>query len=405
MSPADRLVSLLGIQGRRPELGPDWLALAEQLEARAFVEASEACVEQAVSVAPQDAQVLCRAAGMKLQSGAFLAAESLARRALEVEPGSAFARSQLALCYLAQGRYEEGWPLADYRLHGHVGLPLEALERWPRWRGGSPAGRRLLVVGEQGHGDRIQFARYAEPLASAGARVDFAFAGAPLAGLLRSVPGLEAVHEDAPASGEYDSWIPILSLPGALGTRLATIPARVPYLAPAAERSRRWAPPIESASPPGALRIGVAWAGRPTHVFEHWRSIALSALAPLWSVGGCTWFSLQAGDAAPPVSGSPLVDLGRGFRDFEDTAAAITALDLVISVDTAVAHLAGALGKPVWLLLPSRGVDWRWMAGRTDSPWYPTMRLFRQSRPGDWAPVVAQLRERLPFELIRRAPR
>jgi hypothetical protein len=214
---------------------------------------------------------------------------------------------------------------------------------------------------------------------------------------LMDVDTLIGFDEPLP-SLHWDCWTPPLSIPFHCQTRLDSIPADLPYLSPERGKLEHWSSLLSQASFPADLRVGLVWKGSPLFENDADRSLpALDTLAPLGSIAGLRFFSLQKGageeDAAHPPTALPLVDLGPQISGFDDTAAIVANLDLVISVDTAVAHLAGAMGKPCWVLLPEYKTDWRWLSGRDDSPWYPgVMRLFRQPRMGDWTTVVAELR-------------
>ncbi|MGH9720879.1 MAG: glycosyltransferase family 9 protein, partial [Bryobacteraceae bacterium] len=248
----------------------------------------------------------------------------------------------------------------------------------------------ILVHAEQGLGDTIHFARLIGQVAARGGRVVFEVQPE----LLRLMRGLEGVAELVERGAElprFDCHSPLLSLPRSLGLRVNTIPAQAPYLAAEPALAERW----RTLRRAGCRHIGLVWAGNASHANDANRSIALAKLAPLAGIQNVEWFSLQKGSAArqAPPAGLNLRDLAPELHDFAGTAAAIVNFDLVITVDTAVAHLAGALGVPVWVLLP-HSPDWRWLLDRDDSPWYP-MRLFRQSAPGDWDGVFARVVENL----------
>ncbi|HMA52181.1 MAG TPA: tetratricopeptide repeat-containing glycosyltransferase family protein, partial [Magnetospirillaceae bacterium] len=302
---------------------------------------------------------------------------------------------------LAAAHYNEAFPRL---LLGELGPGLRKYEwRWrggckelgergfdrPQWQGGEVAGKTVLVHAEQGFGDSIQFCRYVPMLAARGARVVLQ---APQA-LLRLLSGLEGVSaliaedQDPP---EFDFHCPLMSLAAAFGTELDSVPAAIPYLRaePALERS--WRDRLADGTAP---KIGLVWAGSPLHPNDVNRSMPFSDLAPLNSVGGVRFYSLQGGQRQADLPGS-WRDLAPDLGDFTETAAALSQLDLLITVDTASAHLAGALGRPTWVLLPFVP-DWRWMIGRSDSPWYSSLRLFRQSKRGDWAGVMTQIVEAL----------
>jgi hypothetical protein len=286
-------------------------------------------------------------------------------------------------------QYESRWAVKSLKL-------LRRYADRPQWQGSeSVKGRVVLVHHEQGYGDSIQFSRYCAQLADRGASVVLS-APSPLHTLFKNLPGVrEVVAQGVDAT--FDFHCPLMSLPLALGTELATIPAPLRYLQAEAGAKQRWARRLKAKKTKPV--IGLAWAGRATHAKDGERSIAVTQCLPLLT-DRCQWVSLQkelrTADERS-LAGAPVIQrLGEELTDFADAAALIENLDLVISVDTAVAHLAGALGKPVWIILPWVA-DWRWLQDREDSPWYPTARLFRQTEPGDWAPVI----ERVAAEIQR----
>ncbi|HEY9872665.1 MAG TPA: hypothetical protein V6D12_04485, partial [Candidatus Obscuribacterales bacterium] len=257
----------------------------------------------------------------------------------------------------------------------------------PVWDGSNLEGRTILLHAEQGFGDTIQFIRYAPLVAGYQGRV-FVECYAPLIKLFKCIPGIEQLIVKGETLPEFDVHAPLMSLPGILGTTLETVPAEVPYLYPPI-------PPIQLAVPPETrLKVGIVWASKPNHPTTGRRSCPLSFFLNLQSIPGVALYSLQkdpvASDLAQLQQTGLVQDLSDQLHDFSDTASAVSQLDLVISVDTAVVHLAGALGQKVWLLL-SFIPDWRWMLGHEDSLWYPTMRLFRQESPGDWAGVFVRV--------------
>ncbi len=296
---------------------------------------------------------------------AFAAARRLA-------PADARIAYNHATALLKSGRLATGWAALAAR-HSLPGRPPPL--PGPRLTDLEIAGQTVLLRHDEGFGDTMQFIRYARPLAERGAKV---IAAMPPA-LLRIVATASGVAEVVPltAVSHYDRWAPLLDVPALFGD---DIPASTPYLR---------AEPAGPSLPP-RRRIGVVWAGDPRGVLDRQRSLPVTALDPLRALPGISWISLQK-DIVPPAW---MHDPMRGVRDFADTAAIIAQLDLVISVDTAVAHLAAALGKPVWLL-DRYDACWRWITGRTDSPWYPTLQIFRQSTPGDWPGVIASVSERL----------
>jgi len=374
------------------------LGLALQAEGQ-FVEAV-ACYERALAGKPEEAEIHNNL-GTALQSlGRPVAALASYRRALALRPDYPGARTNLATCLLLMGALRQGFEAFRARWEG-VDSPLRMPELpRPLWEGESLAGRSILVHCEQGMGDSLHFIRYAPLLAERAGRV-IVLTPPALARLFRSIPGIEIV-EAPPAAAEFDCHIPLLCLPRLFGTELATVPAAIPYLAAEPDKVRHWAARLA----PYRQRalIGLVWAGAPraqdrlAHAVDRRRSLRLDALAPLGGIEAVQFVSLQKGppaaEAALPTCRLGLVDVTGELDDFADTAALVGNLDLVISVDTSVAHLAGALGKPVWLLSRFDGC-WRWLLDRDNSPWYPTMRLFRQPAPGDWDSVVRAVRQAL----------
>jgi hypothetical protein len=260
----------------------------------------------------------------------------------------------------------------------------------PLWSGESLDGKTILLYAEQGFGDAIQFLRYVPQVAAYGGRIVLRLHRF-LVRLAATLPGDMTIVTPGTRLPDFDVWCPLLSVPRILETRLDRIPGEVPYLFPRPALIERWQ--RRFAGLPGR-RIGLAWAGDPRHINDFRRSIGLERLKQLFAISGNSWVSLQKGprarDHLAQLAPSTLLDISDELGDFADTAGAIANLDLVIAADTAVAHLAGALAKPMWTLVPF-SPDWRWMLNREDSPWYPTMRLFRQPAPGDWDSVVAQV--------------
>lgn len=408
-----------------PEFPEAHANLALVLERLGQLDDAEASYRQALALAPRAPEILINYAGLlaarrrhadaealylaALQAdpgslrawthfGVLLAtgkreieAEQCYRTALSLDPDAAEARFNLAYLLLRQGRYAEGWPCLEAR---DWYAPIERSLGLPRWQGESLVGKALLIGLEAGHGDMIQFCRYVPLLKAAGARRVSVLCHPPLARLLRTLPGVDevlAVGDPAPAES-WDYWSPPLSLPYHLQTRVATIPADLPYLAAESALIADWAACMADGS---GTRVGLVWKGNPRFANDGERSLpSLHTLAPLAGIPGVRFYSLQKGageaEVGDPGRPFPIVDLGSRITDFTDTAAIIANLDLLISVDTAAAHLAGALGKPCWVLLPDYQTDWRWLAGRDDSPWYPgAVRLFRQPAGGGWSPVIA----------------
>jgi tetratricopeptide (TPR) repeat protein len=310
------------------------------------------------------------------------------RRAVEVKPSAPLPHWGLALALLVDGQYIEGWREYEWRWEcTDIFAPRPKFAQ-PAWAGDDPTGKRILVYPEQGLGDAIQFARYAPLLSRLGANVTVQCAPSTKR-LFATLPGVKAIHCEPEKLPEFDAHCPLLSLPMMLKTTVEAVPAEVPYLFADPDRVAVWERKL--AAIPGKLKLGIAWAGNPEHQRDQDRSCGLALLAPLGQIADVALISLQKGpaaaQAATPPPGLMVHDFTAELSDFAETAALIASLDLVIAVDTSVAHLAGALGKPVWTLL-AFAPDWRWLLNRTDSPWYPTMRLFRQSVPGDWSAPI-----------------
>lgn len=364
---------------------------------------AEACFQKLLAMAPHHQPTRVNLGAVLESMGRFEEAEQcLGHESLrDGEDGALMPEAgyNLGLVNLRQGRLTEGWSGYENRIRTKMFKGAFIDVPFPAWKGEPLEGRRMLLVGEQGRGDQIQFIRYARLLRERGAEVD-AFVLPDVADLLATTPGLGRVHSGVAelARDAYDFSCFLLSAPRVVGTELATIPAEVPYLKANAAAVAHWGHRIDAAAA-GRFKVGLAWAGNPEHQNDRLRSMKLQQLAPLFALGGIAWFSLQKGPAEAELadaafSGTGIHALGPDLKSFSDTAAVVENLDLLISVDTAVVHLAGALARPVWVMLPGNP-DWRWMLEREDSPWYPTMRLFRQSQLGDWAPVVERARQAL----------
>jgi len=314
-------------------------------------------------------------------------AQSAYRRALELKPELDIARFNLALILLAHGHYAQAWPLYEARgpLFGEHGtLPF------PKWAGEALTGKSLLLLPEQGYGDAIQFVRYAPLLKRLGVAQLTLACKPELGPLLRTVEGVDTVVTDPRELRVHDYWESLLSLPLHFGTTPQTIPAHIPYVGVFAQRMEHW----KARLPQQGIRVGLVWKGNPEHHHDTARSLHHFAdLEPLLAVPGVSFVSLQKGPAEQEALSyseqGRVLCLGEQLRDFADTAALVAQLNLVVSVDTAVAHVAGALGVACWLMLPHSGVDWRWHRSGTQSPWYPKdMYLFRQDAGGGWPPLI-----------------
>lgn len=319
------------------------------------------------------------------------------RRALQLRPESAELRFGLSMVKLLLGDYESGLALYESRLEkdalsqgvgGALQARLQDLRALPRWQGEPGAGRALLIWSDEGLGDAIMMMRYFPMLKDFGFRKMVVHCEDALVRIMQSLPGVdEVVTGGRPAKA--DCHFPMSSLPLMFRTRVDTIPSKIPYLPVPEELRRKWAARLAAVAPP---RVGLAWAGRKENPKDSVRSVRLEKFSPLLDVAGIRFFSLQKGEAAGQIeeTGFELIDYMDECSDLLETSALVENLDLVVSVDTATVHLAGALGKPVWLLNRFES-EWRWMLDREDSPWYPTMRIFTQTRGGNWDGVLADV--------------
>jgi len=370
--------------------------LGNVLRDQGLLEEAATSFRQAIRCQPDYAQAHSNL-GNVLQAQAKLD-EALAsyEQALRLQPDHAETHVNRAMAWLVRGDFRRGWAEYEWRWRrpGHAAWPLPQ----PRWDGAPLAGRTILLYAEQGLGDTLHFIRYAPLVKERGGRVIVACPKA-LVPLLRRCPGIDDLIEAGAALPPFDVQAPLLSLPGVFGTDLTSIPANVPYLHAEPERVAAWGRELEAV--PG-FKIGIAWQGNPAVTGDRRRSFPLVDLAPLARLEGVHLFSLQKGPGAeqtsahqgrvPVLDWSDRLDLTGAFLD---TAAVMQHLDLVIAPDSAIAHLAGALGVPVWVALSS-AADWRWLLGRQDSPWYPTMRLFRQTTLGNWPDVFERMAAEVP---------
>lgn len=359
------------------------------------------CYQRSRQLDPHNPDVFANlgtVAAMRQDLDAALAAFN---EGIALDADHAVSRFNRGLIHLAGGRYREGWLDYDYRKMPD-GTPAQGA--WLDFSPDAIRGKRVLVRYEQGFGDNLQFCRFLPLLKEAGAEVHFLCMPA-LRTIMESSFDLDGVFSDSEleAQGEWDFEIPLLSLPRFFDIDLATLPNRVPYLHPPAERLKAFL----DLSVGKNLRIGLSWRALNTqHNDFRRRACTLDDLDPLLRLPGIDWYSLEKGESEKQLAerNLPICDLAPRLGDFSDTAAAASHLDLVISTDTVVAHVPGGLGKPVWTLVPF-SADWRWLQNRDDSPWYPTMRLFRQARPGDWQGQIAKMKELLLALLETRASR
>ncbi|MEY4763889.1 MAG: hypothetical protein RI907_562 [Pseudomonadota bacterium] len=392
----------------RLHLGQWWLQAPPDAEEPDPAAQAELHLQLAARAQPQAAAPWSALGGLLTCLHRDADAEACLRHALALAPDNEAARFNLAYLTLRQGRFDEGWACLESRVRNH-GLTRHL--PWPRWAGEPLAGRRLLLVNDAGHGDLLQMWRYLPWLHARGASQVSWLVQAPLIPLLSAQPGVGPLHvlgdalppDSVTGPQAPQVWAPVLSLPWLCAPHAAQAqpegpgwPQALPYLrvpAPAATPLSPHSPLSPSA--PRRRRVGLVWHGNPRHENDAERSLpGLASLAPLLALGqgdgAIDFVNLQPGDPAWPVTDGPLL------HDFADAARTLATLDLLITVDTAYAHLAGALGVPVWVMLPQWKTDWRWLTERADSPWYPgVMRLFRQPARGDWASVAHEVAQAL----------
>jgi Tfp pilus assembly protein PilF len=316
------------------------------------------------------------------------------QKALRLNPDHALAHWNMSLALLLSGNFKDGWKEYEW------GLNLDRISSYsnfqqPLWDGRNIRGLRILLYPEQGFGDTIQFIRYASLVAQRDAQVIVA-CPQELVALLHTVEGIHKIFACGEQLPNHDMRCPLLSLPFIFETELDNIPAKIPYITADPILVQKWRDKVHDDS--AKLKTGLVWTGSPKHKNDHNRSILLEKFSPLTELADISFYSLQKGAASEQAKNPPkdmkFIDYTEEIIDFSDTAALMMNLDLIISVDTSVVHLAGAIGKPVWALLPFVP-DWRWMLNREDSPWYPIMRLFRQPSLGDWESVIAEVKTEL----------
>jgi tetratricopeptide (TPR) repeat protein len=383
-----RFRSAIGLDGSRAVA---WLDLGASLSRLGrFAEAQQAFAGAASVDKDDETDCFLNVAIGLADAGRVQEALVLYQKHLPKKPSPA-AHDAYSHLLLKCGRLREGWTQHEFRLLNEPQISMRPDFRRPVWNGQNVHGKTVLLHVEQGFGDIIQFVRYAPLVKALGATVLLRVSRA-MESSARAFPAIDKIVSRDEPPPPFDFYVYLLSLPRIFGTGLESIPADIPYLHAEPDKVMRWAKPLGSDD---RLKIGLVWAGNPAHPNDKNRSVSLAVLAPLGEVEGVRWISLQKGEPAreaeSAVSGLEVMNLGPELEDFRDTAAVISQLDLVLCVDTAVAHLAGALGKPVWVMV-AIPADWRWLEGRDDSPWYPTLRLFRQSRRGEWEDVIERVK-------------
>ena len=377
--PAEAVTAFTHALATRPDDAETHLNLGNAYAELDQAASAEHHIRRAIALQPGMAEAHASLGHLLASLGRVAEAVAGNETAIALQPDFAAAHWNQGVAMLLGGDMAAGWEKYEWRKRRFPDSFGSA--PGPQWEGGPLNGRTILVLAEQGLGDTIQFARYLPMLAQRGAQVVVECAPS-LVSLLAAIPGVA----QACARGRrpaYDVWVDQMSLPRLFRTTLATVPYPAAYLTADDRRVAHWAGTL-----PAGLRIGLVWAGNPLHSNDARRSMPVAALAPIVAAGHRSLISLQVGARSQDVDDLPgVADYADALTDWRETAAAISAMDLVITVDTAVAHMAGALGTPVWVMLPY-APDWRWMLNRTDSPWYSCMRLFRQESPGDWDGVA-----------------
>ena len=349
------------------------------------------CLRHAIEIDPNSPAGYNNLGNLLQDQGKWEEAMEQFRKAVALDPARVPARWNLARVLLLLGHMKDGWAEFESRLKlPHLGLKRDFPQ--PQWDGSDPSGKTMLLHAEGGYGDALQFIRLAPQVTRRGAKLILECQPA-LVPLLERMTGLDRAIARGQPLPAFDCQIPLQSLPNVLGITLENLPNQVPYLSAPPDRVQRWKERLAAET---KTRVGLVWSGS-QYVDHELRTRTIDVFAPLAEAPGVKFFSLQKGDdsrQAPP-QGMDWADFSAELNDFADTAALVQNLDLVVTVDTSVAHLAGALAKPVWVLIPFL-CDFRWMLSRTDSPWYPTMRLFRQTKPGDWETPVAEMAAALP---------
>ncbi len=353
--------------------------------------------KRAVDLAPEDAGAHYNLGVIHYDRMEIDAAITQARRALALDPGMAAAHFELSEALLLSGQFAEGWAEYEWRFDLPNSPRLLPHKDKPLWDGKPMPNGTLVLIGDQGFGDTIQFCRYIPEVAKLCPNLVMA-CSSEMQPIVMQQSGITRYADRWEHVPDFDAYCPLSGLPRLFGTDLETIPAPVPYVRADAAKVARWRARLAQLIPAGFQAIGIGWAGRPTHGNDFNRSMTLKTLAPLGELERTALVSLQMGPAAAQVAdyygAAPLIHLGPEIADFTDTMAILECLDRVVAVDTSIVHLAGAMGRPVSVLLPF-APDWRWLRERSDSPWYPSLELFRQPVPNAWAAPVAAVAERL----------
>jgi tetratricopeptide (TPR) repeat protein len=382
----------------RPDLSNNYGAIL--MMTSRFDEAIE-CFKRSIELDPYQPLPYYNWGGVCHMTSRLDEAEEKFRKSLSLKPDCPLTLTGIGMLHLARGDFKNGW--AEYESRKYIDQFTGRVFRTPQWIDSNLNGKQIVLHAEQGLGDTFHFIRYAELVKARGGEV-IVECHDGLKNLIKSCPGIDIVYEREEVVNDevtvrYNEQANLGSLPYIFGTDLDTIPCKVPYLSPSEESLKIWTNRINELTPPDTrLKIGIVWAGNPSHRNDKVRSTTLAQFGALADIQGVTFFSLQKGPSEDQLASPPenmvLIPLGQDLESFEDTASVIMNLDLVISVDTSIVHLAGALAAPVWMVLPSNP-DFRWLLERIDSPWYPTLRIFRQTERGNYNPVFAAVKEEL----------
>jgi Flp pilus assembly protein TadD len=364
------------------------------------VEEATVALQKAIQLQPGYPDPYHNLGVLSVNCNQLAAGEKYFCKALELNPGYTQAEFSLATLYLLQGNLDKGWKKYDHSRMVENSSPLPQIKRW---QGECLKGKTILLYHEQGLGDSLQFVRYAHLVDSPAARTVLWVQPQLLPLIHTSFSQLEVVSGEDISTDNIDYCLPLPSLPGIFHTTMDTIPQQEPYLIPSVAAVATWQDRLDQLCPRDSYKVGLVWAGNSGHHNDRNRSIGLDLFGQLLAVDGISWISLQDGERAGDVGmfGDKIVSFAGLLPDFAATAGLLANLDLVITVDTAVAHLAGGMGKPTWVLLPF-APDWRWQLDRDDCPWYPSVRLFRQPAAAHWPEVMVRLKEALAAKLFQR---
>jgi len=373
----------------------DLIEQGNQYRAQHEPELALKCYAQVLIEDPDNAPAFCNYGNVIRECGYPERGIPFLQNSIAIDPTNPTAQFNLAVCYLMMGDYQRGWPQYETRWQFEHLAGTEPRYVQPRWRGEDLKDKTILIIGEQGHGDCIQFSRFIFNLHAMGAKIKLQVTDG-LIPLLGSSSLLQNVGRYSDDLGDFDYWVPIMSIPGILGINLDNLPKLQNYLNADAGLAQEW---LKRLGPKHRMRVGVSWSGRKDSWINQHKSVPFPVILELIKNNPqYEWINLQVDASAEEEEQLNQAGVTRypgAIQSFADTAALMMHMDVVISVDTAISHLAGALGRPTWIMLNQYGLDWRWMLNRDDSPWYTTARLFRQPTRGDWASVVKKIEKYL----------